>query len=77
MKNNLLKSFELQLEYLLKLHRQLNHISYINNGMQIEVTVKPVNDKFSDLDMIHKIINDNICTYTKLTFDGNLLIVIF
>lgn len=76
MKNNLLKSFELQLEYLLKLHKQIKHIGYINNGMQIEVTVKPVNNTFSDLDMIHNIINDNLCTYTKIV-DGNLLIVIF
>jgi hypothetical protein len=77
MKKNLLKAFELQLEYNLNLHTHITNVSCKSILDCLEVTITP-NDMgtYQNVDLIYSILNKNLASYVNIV-RNNMIISIF
>lgn len=77
MKNNLLKAFALQLDYLLDLHSHIDNVRYTFANGRITVTIKANNmGTYHNLDLVYSVMNDNLQSYANI-ISNDLVISIF
>lgn len=67
MKKNLIKSFQLQLDYNLDLHKHIENINYVVTGLQIDVSIMPNSmGTYFNVDLVYSLIPQDLCSYVVI-----------